>query len=310
MRWFGWFRRSSGNSTATMEAPISMDGSPTMMMAGRERVVGLPYALPADLEEINRLDFQHYMLRYAFQGNYAAPIGSPHSILDAGTGTGRWAIEMAQTFPQANVIGLDVKPPAVDQQAEANAGMDTRPPNYAFTPGNLLEGLPFADATFDFVHQRLLFTAIPHDRWPYVLSELVRVTRPGGWIELVDSIGLVNGGPNVEMLMDWIRQLSARRGVDLMDGSRVADYVRGSGLTNVAAHRFDLPTGQHGQRLGTLVATDFFSVCKGFGGVAVAQGVTTQEQWDTTLAHAQADLATPAYRCVTPFFIAYGQRPG
>jgi ubiquinone/menaquinone biosynthesis C-methylase UbiE len=280
-----------------------------MMISGRERVIGLPYALPADMEEINRLDFQHYMLRYAFQGNYAAPIGAPTSILDAGTGTGRWAIEMAQAFPQANVIGLDVKPPAVDERAHANAGLDIRPPNYAFVPGNLLEGLPFPDRSFDFVHMRLLFTAIPHDRWRYVVSELVRVTRPHGWVELVDSIGLVNGGPHVEQLMEWIRQFSARRGVDLMDGSRIGDYVRGSGLINVATRQVNLPTGVYGERLGTLVATDFTSVCKGFGGIVVSQGITTQEHYEQAVAAMQADLNTPTFRCVTPFFIAFGQRP-
>ena len=258
------------------------------------------------MEEVDRLDFQHYLLRFAFQGNYAAPITYPSSILDVGAGTGRWAIEMAQAFPDANVVGLDIKPPAVDERAES--GADVRPPNYLFTPGNLLEGLPFADGSFDYVHQRLLFTAIPHSRWPWVTNELARVTRPGGWVELVDSIGLVNGGPHVEQLMDWIRELSARRGVDLADGGRIATYLAAAPLQQQSARRIDLPTGASGGRLGRLVATDFFSVCKGFGGVAAAAGVTTQAAWDAALERAQADLNHPDYQCVTPFFIAVGQR--
>jgi ubiquinone/menaquinone biosynthesis C-methylase UbiE len=305
MPWLGWFRRRSQARSGAMTFEASM----TDMVAGRKRVVGLPYALPADDEEINRLDFQHYMLRYAFQGLFAAPISQPHSILDVGTGTGRWAMEMAMAFPSANVIGVDVKPPALDERASANPNADVRPQNYTFVPGNLLEGLPFADRTFDYVHQRLLFTAIPHDRWPSVLRELIRVTRPGGWIELVDSIGLANGGPNVEQLMVWIRQLSSRRGVDLMDGGRIGDYMRATPLLQQSARRVDLPTGVHGGRLGRMVATDFVSVCRGFGGVAVAQGITTQSAWDTTLERMQADLNQPTNRCVTPFFIVCGQRP-
>jgi ubiquinone/menaquinone biosynthesis C-methylase UbiE len=43
---------------------------------------------------MNRLDFQHFILRQAFKGNYAAPIRNPARILDVGTGTGRWATEM------------------------------------------------------------------------------------------------------------------------------------------------------------------------------------------------------------------------
>jgi ubiquinone/menaquinone biosynthesis C-methylase UbiE len=305
MRWLGWFRHKPSKQSGAM----TFGESPTDLVAGRQRVVGLPYALPADGEEINRLDFQHYMLRFAFQGNFAAPILRPASILDVGAGTGRWAMEMAQAFPDANVIGLDVKPPAVDERAMARPDIDRRPINYTFVPGNLLEGLPFADHTFDYVHQRLLFTAIPHDRWPSVVLELMRVTRTGGWVELVDSIGLAHGGPNVEQLMEWIRNLSARRGVDLMDGSRIGDYLRGSPLVNQSARRVDLPTGIYGGRLGKMVAADFLSVCRGFGGVAVAQGITSQQAWDTVLDRMQADLNTPTNQCVTPFFIAYGQRP-
>ncbi len=307
MGWFGWFRRRKQSATPT--GAMTLDRPITKMVDGRERVIGLPYALPADGEEINRLDFQHYMLRYAFQGNYAAPVTHPLSILDVGTGTGRWAIEMAQAFADANVIGLDVKPPAVDVRASAQPEADVRPPNYTFVTGNLFEGLPFADRSFDFVHQRLLFTAIPHDRWPSVILELARVTQPGGWIELVDSIGLANGGPNVEQLMDWIRLLSSRRGVDLMDGVKIGDYLRSAPLVRQNARRIDLPTGAHGGRLGKMVASDFFSVCKGFGGVAVAQGIVTQQAWDETLQRAQMDLNSPAIKCITPFVIAFGQRP-
>ncbi|MGO8946314.1 MAG: class I SAM-dependent methyltransferase [Ktedonobacterales bacterium] len=249
------------------------------------------------------------MLRQAFKGNYAAPIRSPKSILDAGTGTGRWAIEMATLFPQANVIGVDVKPPAVDQQAGASAGADMRPDNYSFIPGNILEGLAFANDTFDYVHQRLLFAAIPHDRWPFVVGELARITRSGGWVELVESIGPINGGPNVDRLAEWMRQLSLRWAVDVIDASRIGQYIQAAGLINTVARRIDLPTGEHGGRLGSLVAADFISVGKGLGGIAVAQGLVKQSDWDETMAQAQADLNTLACRSVTPFFIAYGQRP-
>jgi len=38
-----------------------------------------------------------------------APIGKrPHKILDVGTGTGIWAIDMADAYPSAEVIGTDL----------------------------------------------------------------------------------------------------------------------------------------------------------------------------------------------------------
>jgi hypothetical protein len=86
MRLLPWRRK---RTPASPGALINLDDSSTMMIAGRKRVLGLPYPNPADMAETNRLDFQHFMLRYAFQGLYAAPISQPTSMLDVGTGTGR-----------------------------------------------------------------------------------------------------------------------------------------------------------------------------------------------------------------------------
>ena len=39
---------------------------------------------------------------------HLAPVKDPKWILDLGTGTGIWAIDMADKFPEANVIGTDL----------------------------------------------------------------------------------------------------------------------------------------------------------------------------------------------------------
>lgn len=303
MGWFDWLRRGRGATTAVVDT-----ASPTGVVAGRMRVRGVPYNLPRDLEEMNRLDFQHYLFRNALHGNYAAPVNAPASILDVGTGTGRWAREMAQLFPQANVVGLDVNPPPVDTVAAAGNAGDLLPPNYSFTVGNILEGLPFPDASFDFVHMRLLVSAIPHDRWPYVVGELVRVTRSGGWVESVEAVLPTNGGPVAEQLMDWIRAISLRRGVEIADAMRVGELLRASGLAGVTTGLAQIPCGDYGGRVGKMMATDYFSGVKAVGGVIAAQGLATLEQFDQTLAQAMRDIASPRYRCIFPVYIAYGQR--
>ena len=289
-----------------IESMALQEGTPVALMGGRMRTVGLPYALPRDMEEINRLDFQHYMLRFALRGLYAVPLQQPGSILDVGTGTGRWAMDIAQLFPRANVCGVDVNPPPADEQALS--GVDVRPANYTFVPGNVLEGLPFSDGQFDFAHMRLLFTAIPGDRWPLAIRELARVTRPGGWVESVETTGLHNGGPHVDLMMSWIAQMSARRHVDLMNGSRVAEFARAAGLRNVAASVVNVPTGVWGNRLGNMVATDFIGVCKGYAGLLVNAGLTSQEQFDQTLRGMRADFDARRGRCYTPFYVVVGQK--
>src|SRR5262249_26290740 len=153
MSWFGRFRkkpaqqRPMDGARGAIQGLSLQEGTPIALIAGRMRTVGLPYTLPHDVEEVNRLDFQHYVLRYAFQGIYAVRFTQPTDILDVGTGTGRWAMEMAQHFPYARVIGVDVNPPPADEAARTGVGTDLRPSNYRFMPGNVLEGLPFPDGT-------------------------------------------------------------------------------------------------------------------------------------------------------------------
>ncbi|HKD75626.1 MAG TPA: methyltransferase domain-containing protein, partial [Ktedonobacterales bacterium] len=107
MSWFSWWPRRRKASPA--EPAIAAD-IPVRGRAGISLEQG-PYALPNDLGEAKRLDLQHYILRQILQSNTVAPISNPRRILDAGCGTGRWAIEIARQFPQAEVVGVDIVAP-------------------------------------------------------------------------------------------------------------------------------------------------------------------------------------------------------
>jgi hypothetical protein len=56
-------------------------------LAGRRHLAHVPYALPKDLDEVNRLDFQHYIYRQVMKGNFLAPLQGPHNILDGPGGS-------------------------------------------------------------------------------------------------------------------------------------------------------------------------------------------------------------------------------
>lgn len=90
------------------------------------------YVLPRHPTEVDRLDVQHYAMREALAANYLAPIERPERILDVGWGTGQWAYELCQQFPEAIVVGLDLEPSKPE-----------RPANYRFIKADLLKGLPF-----------------------------------------------------------------------------------------------------------------------------------------------------------------------
>ena len=59
----------------------------------------IEYIMPNDEEELDRLDVHHHIaLLHLDGGLYLAPIGEkPSRILDLGTGTGIWAIDMGKS---------------------------------------------------------------------------------------------------------------------------------------------------------------------------------------------------------------------
>jgi ubiquinone/menaquinone biosynthesis C-methylase UbiE len=292
-----WRRKGSGN------AARSASGADRRHLDDRKRLTEAPYILPSDDKEINRLDFQHYMLRYTLRGNFAAPIQHPRSILDVGSGTGRWAYEMAGLFPDANVVGTDITAPIQEIAEQGGA----RPENYAFVSGNILEGLPFRDGAFDYTHMRLLLFAIPEARWPDVTRELVRVTKPGGWIEMVETGPQQNGGPAMDQIVQWVAQASLRRGINLMVGPRIGEYLAAGGAVNITTRSILLPVGAYGGRVGRLAETDVLGVLGGVKGLVASQGIATPEMFVQVVQAARADLNR--FQCTLPFYLAFGQRP-
>lgn len=72
------------------------------------------YNYPNDPTEIERLDDQYEILKLVMDGrNYMAPFSQenpPKRVLDVATGTGIWAVEMGDEFPEAKIIGTDLSP--------------------------------------------------------------------------------------------------------------------------------------------------------------------------------------------------------
>ncbi len=173
----------------------------TSELAERERS---SYLFPRHPGEADRLDLQHHPLREALGRNSLAPLPSPARVLDVGTGTGRWGFELCWEHPKALVVGFDLVP-----------GRAEHPAGYRHVRGNLLQGLPFRDDCFDLVHQRLMFSGIPLGEWPRVVAELARVTRPGGWAELTESmVRPERPGAAGQQLFDLLLELAASRGLD------------------------------------------------------------------------------------------------
>lgn len=266
----------------------------------RGQISEIPYMLPNFNQEIDRLDLQHYMLRYLLKGNYIAPIAKPAQILDVGCGTGRWVTEMAQEFPQAQLNGIDLKRPEVEAAL--------LPHNSRFHAGNVLHGLPFEDSFFDFVHQRLLIFAIPQTRWQQLVNELVRVTRRGGWVELIEvNPFFQHVGPATERVLRLVVQTAQRIGLDPAISQHIGTLLSTAGLKRVGTSTQLVPVGKWGGQLGTMAIADILAIAQGMKSPVVAQMQTTPEEYDNLTMQMVEEVEV--YRTTFTFHIAYGQRP-
>ncbi|KAK1988427.1 methyltransferase domain-containing protein [Colletotrichum cereale] len=139
------------------------------------------YVLPNDDQEQERLDLQHHIWRLLLGGNlYTAPLPpSDHQdavgmrILDLGTGTGIWAIDMADDFPTAHIYGVDLSP----------IQPEWVPTNCKFHVDDYEDEWTYReDERFDYIHGRALSGT--SSNWARFYDRVMAGLKPGGWVEM------------------------------------------------------------------------------------------------------------------------------
>ncbi|KAI9316716.1 hypothetical protein BX666DRAFT_187846 [Dichotomocladium elegans] len=136
----------------------------------------------------------NYMHRTVFGKTVFPPIEDDlHKgirVLSVKAGPNFWINDMAEAYPNSHFTGTDFiifpisNPPRNCHYCIADAGKE----------------LPFPDNTFDYVAQHDSVFDYMQDEWTTVINEIIRVTKPGGWIQLVEPGGLVQDiGPNLSI---------------------------------------------------------------------------------------------------------------
>ncbi|KAI8725714.1 hypothetical protein NCS52_00143100 [Fusarium sp. LHS14.1] len=135
------------------------------------------YVFPNDETENERLDIQHHLFALTFEGRlHAAPLNQPlRRVLDAGCGTGIWAIDFADEHPECEVTGVDLSP--IQPSAV--------PPNVSFFVDDLEDVWDYS-TKFDFIFSRFLTGSIRD--WPKFFNQSFEFLNPGGKIEIMDII--------------------------------------------------------------------------------------------------------------------------
>ncbi|KAF5861429.1 hypothetical protein ETB97_000309 [Aspergillus alliaceus] len=133
------------------------------------------YLMPNDEAEQDRLDLVHHMFLVMLHGElFISPIKNPQTILDLGTGTGIWAIDVADHFPSAKVIGNDLSP----------IQPSWVPPNVEFVIDDFENEWMHRRNFFDFVHARTISGCVRN--WGRLMEQAYDHLKPGGYLECAE----------------------------------------------------------------------------------------------------------------------------
>ncbi|KAF4539421.1 Methyltransferase type 11 [Lasiodiplodia theobromae] len=271
------------------------------------------YAMPVDEREQDRLDMQHHKYTLLTDDKlHLAPLpAKPQRILDIGTGTGIWAIDMADKYTAAEVVATDIAP----------VQPTWVPPNCSF----ILEDCnspqwQFADASFDLIHCRDGFMTVRD--WAAFARTAFAHLRPGGWTELAcmmpvpecDDGSMPPDCAYVEACSVF-RRIGEAMGVDFLDPKRYKHFLEDAGYVNVEQRLFKMPSSEwpKDKRLKTIGALERLNVVEG-GEAFLVRGVTkqlgmTREQMEVLLARMRKELNSNRIHAWVPFYVVYGQKP-
>lgn len=187
----------------------------------------LPYVIHSD-EECQRLELQARLANIAGHLRHL-PVSSHSRVLDVGCGSGSMSRLIARSFPQAEVVGVDVREQYLDF-ARARA-REEGILNLTFQSGDVF-ALPFPDASFDLVWSKYLLQWLREPR--SALAEMKRVTKPGGFVVSCDYVGF--GIEHYPIAPDFEREVRDVMGtlVDVNIGRKVASFMISLGFRDVS----------------------------------------------------------------------------
>ncbi|KAI9151584.1 Secondary metabolism regulator laeA [Paramyrothecium foliicola] len=137
------------------------------------------YAFPNDETEQARDDMKHNLTLYLCDGDYfMSPVHDilekGADVLDLGTGTGKWCIELADLYPKSEFHGMDLSP----------IQPDWVPENALFVVDDIEHeaGWTYGENKFDFIHIRHVLHSIRNRKelWERIYKHL----KPGGYLEI------------------------------------------------------------------------------------------------------------------------------
>ncbi|KAF5552072.1 TAM domain-containing protein [Fusarium phyllophilum] len=266
------------------------------------------YPIPNDDAEQNRDDMKHAMMLELTNGNlfFSPIVENPQKIIDLATGTGIWAIDVADKYPSASVVGVDLSP----------IQPSWVPPNLKFLVDDI-EDEWMHGGNFDFVHMRCISPWLKDE--VKVLRQAHDHMKPGAWIEIqeldaranCDDGSLAPDSP-LAKFFDTAEQAVASFGMKFRAGENLREPLEKAGFTNVSCKVLKVPIGTWAKDkklrlIGLYLKT---AVSDMFGAMAAKplRKILGPEEIEVFLADARKDLNNVNIHSYEKYYFWMGQK--
>ena len=172
-------------------------------------------------------------------------------ILDIACGPGGWVLDVAQAYPEKQVVGVDISQLMIEYARHLAREKELHNAKFRVMDGR--KPLDFPDNSFDLVNARLIFAFMPPAAWPAFIQECMRILRPGGVIRLTELELNLSTSPAFEQMIGicaqslWLAKQSfspdgRHAGITPLLGR----FLREAGYHNIQriAHILDFSAGE------------------------------------------------------------------
>ncbi|HEX9539661.1 MAG TPA: methyltransferase domain-containing protein [Streptosporangiaceae bacterium] len=228
-----------------------------------------------------------------------------HSAIDLGCGPrGILDLLAAWVSPGGRVVGLDADPAHTAMAAEFAAGRGLSGVEI-MTADARRTGLP--SGSFDLVHARTLLINVPEPA--QVVAEMVRLTRPGGWVAGMEPdteyAMCYPPHPAFTRICEIFPVAFGRNGADQTIGRRIPELFRQAGLEDIGVEtRVQMYPPGNSRRT---IRLDL--VCS-MRPQILEMGLASEAELDELDAAARAHLDDPRTIAISGLlFLAWGRKP-
>ena len=235
-------------------------------------------------------------------------------ILDIGCASGGWALELAFTLPETEVVGLDISERMIhyaQDQAKVQSLENTQ-----FHVMDATKPLAFPDASFDLVNARTIAGFMPRLIWPEFIGECRRILRPGGVIRLTEcDLWGITTSPAFERLHELTLLAMHRAGLGFSpNGSTLAitamlgRLLRHAGFQDIQARSFPNNFSRY-EKGSQAMFQDFMAYFKLALPRIALLGVATSTELDAVYEQMISEMQSESFCGIAFFLTTWGHAP-